>query len=140
MSTAFWIWLALAVLFVVLEIFTPGFIFACFVAGAVVSGVVSLFTDNYLIQGIIFAVVSLILIPLTRPLVAKITKPSPVASNMDAFLGRVGYVKNQVSSIGGQIVVDDQVWQARSNSDIAVGKKVVIRAVEGTKVIVDEIS
>jgi membrane protein implicated in regulation of membrane protease activity len=140
MNTALWIWLALAVLFVIMEIFTPGFIFACFVAGAVASGITSLFTENYLVQGIVFAVVSLILIPLTRPLVAKITKPSPVASNMDAFLGRVGYVKNQVSSIGGQVMVDDQVWQARSDKDIAVGKKVVIRAVEGTKVIVDEIS
>lgn len=139
MYTSLFIWLAAALIFVVLEVFTPGFIFACFVVGSVVAGVTSLLTDSYLIQGVVFGVVSLALIPLTRRFAARITKPAPVASNMDAFIGKTAFVKNEVSSTGGQIVVDDQVWQARSEATIAVGEKVRILSVEGAKVIVEKL-
>lgn len=139
MYTTLWVWLAAALIFVALEIFTPGFIFACFVVGSVAAGVTSLFTESYLIQGAVFGVVSLVLIPLTRRFAAKITKPAPVATNMDALIGRTALVKNEVSSTGGQIVVEDQIWQARSETTIAVGEKVRILSVEGTKVRVDKI-
>lgn len=138
MYTGLWVWLAAALIFIVLEIFTPGFIFACFVVGSVAAGVTSLMTDSYVLQGAVFGVVSLVLIPLTRRFAAKITKPAPVASNMDALIGKTAIVKNEVSSTGGQIVVDDQVWQARGDMAIAVGAKVRILSVEGAKVIVEK--
>ncbi len=138
MYTALFVWLAAALIFVVLEIFTPGFIFACFVVGSAAAGVASLLTDSYLIQGVVFGVVSLVLIPLTRRFAARITKPAPVASNMDALIGKTAIVKNEVSATDGQIVVDDQVWQARSETTIVVGDKVRILTVEGAKVIVEK--
>lgn len=139
MYTALWVWLAAALIFVVLEVFTPGFIFACFVVGSVAAGVTSLLTDSYLIQGAVFGVVSLVLIPLTRRFAAKITKPAPVATNMDALIGKTAVVKNEVSSTAGQVVVDDQVWQARGETTIAVGDRVRILSVEGAKVKVQRI-
>jgi membrane protein implicated in regulation of membrane protease activity len=139
MYTSLFIWLAAALIFVVLEIFTPGFIFACFVVGSVAAGVTSLLTESYLIQGVVFGVVSLVLIPLTRRFAAKITKPAPVATNMDALIGRTAQVKNEVSPTGGQIVVEDQVWQARSEATIAVGEKVRITSVAGAKVTVEKL-
>lgn len=138
MYTSLWIWLAAALIFVVMEVFTPGFIFACFVAGAIAAGVTSLITDSYIIQGAVFAVVSVGLIPLTRGLASRITKPAPVLSNVDGLIGKIGIVKNDVSATAGQIVVDDQVWQARSETDVAVGAKVRIRSIEGAKVIVEK--
>lgn len=138
MYTSLFIWLAAALIFVVLEIFTPGFIFACFVVGSVAAGVTSLLTESYLIQGAVFGVVSLVLIPLTRRFAARITKPAPVESNMDALIGKTAIVKNEVSSTDGQIVVEDQIWQARSETTIAVGDKVRILSVEGAKVIVEK--
>jgi membrane protein implicated in regulation of membrane protease activity len=139
MYTSFFIWLAAALIFVVLEVFTPGFIFACFAVGSVAAGVTSLATESYLIQGIVFGVVSLVLIPLTRRFAARITKPAPIVSNMDALIGKTAVVKKEVSSTGGQVVVDDQVWQARSQSTIAVGEKARILSVEGAKVIVEKL-
>ncbi len=139
MYTSLWIWLAAALVFVVLEVFTPGFIFACFVAGAIAAGVTSLLTDSYLIQGIVFGVVSVGLIPLTRGLAARITKPAPVLSNVDGLIGKIGVVKNDVSATAGQIVVEDQVWQARSETTVPVGGKVRILSVEGAKVIVEKL-
>ena len=138
MSPAIWVWLALAIIFVVIEIYAPGFIFACFVIGAIGAGITALLTDAYIVQIIVFAVVSVILIPLTRPLAAKITKPSPVLSNVDGLVGKVGYVKNEVTDTAGQIIIEDQVWQARSKTPITVNKKVRIVGVEGARLNVEE--
>jgi membrane protein implicated in regulation of membrane protease activity len=138
MEKVIWVWLAAAVIFIVVEIFAPGFIFACFVVGAIAAGLTALITDSYIIQGIVFAVVSLILIPLTRPLAAKITKPSPVLSNVDGLIGKIGYVKKEVSEAAGQVVVDDQVWQARADKTIAVEAKVKVLSIDGNKMKVEE--
>lgn len=138
MEMAIWVWLALAFIFVIIEVFAPGFIFACFVAGSIAGGITSLFSESLVLQAVIFAVVSLILIPLTRPLAAKITKPSPVDSNVDALIGQTGIVKKVVSSVEGQITVDNQVWQARCDNEISVGKKIKVLEVNGTKLLVEE--
>lgn len=138
MEKAVWVWLAAAIVFVALEIFTPAFIFACFVVGALAAGATTFITDSLVIQGLVFAVVSIILIPLTRPLAKKITKPSPVITNVDGLIGKTGYVKKEVSDTAGQVIVDDQVWQARSEKVIPVDKKVKILSVAGAKLKVEE--
>ncbi len=138
MDPSIWVWLALAVIFIVIEIFAPGFIFACFVIGAVAAGVTATMSDSYLLQIIIFAVVSMVLIPLTRPLANKITKPSPVISNVDGLIGKTGYVKSEVSDTAGQILIDNQVWQARSDTTIEVDKKIKIIGIEGATMKVEE--
>ena len=138
MDPSIWVWLALAIIFIVIEIFAPGFIFACFVIGSVAAGVTATMSDSYLLQIIVFAVVSMVLIPLTRPLANKITKPSPVISNVDGLIGKTGYVKNEVSDTAGQVLVDNQVWQARSDKTIGVNTRVRIIAVEGATMKVEE--
>lgn len=138
MDPSIWVWLALAIIFIVIEIFAPGFIFACFVIGSVAAGVTATMSDSYLLQIIVFAVVSMVLIPLTRPLANKITKPSPVISNVDGLIGKTGYVKNEVSDTAGQVLVDNQVWQARSDKTIGVNSRVRIIAVEGATMKVEE--
>ncbi|MEZ5357945.1 MAG: NfeD family protein [Candidatus Zixiibacteriota bacterium] len=138
MSVSIWVWLAAAVLFIIIEIFSPGFIFACFVVGSIAAGVTAAFTDSLIAQGAVFAVVSIALIPATRPLANKITKPSPVTSNVDGFLGKTGIVKKEVSEIAGQILVDGQIWQARSETAIPVDTKVKVIRIEGAKFFVEE--
>ena len=59
----FWIWLAAAVVFLIIELLSPTFFFICFTAGAVVSGVFSYFyPEAYYWQIGIFIVVSLALL------------------------------------------------------------------------------
>ncbi len=138
MSVNIWVWLAAAILFIIIEIFAPGFIFACFVLGSIAAGVTATFTDSVLIQGAVFAVVSIGLIPATRPLANKITKPSPIISNVDGFIGKVGLVKKEVSEVRGQILIESQIWQARAEMTLAVDTKVKVLKVEGNKFFVEE--
>ncbi len=141
MEALIWFWLAAALIFIIIEIFAPGFIFACFVVGSLAGAATAFFApESYLTQGAVFAVVSIILIPATRPLAAKITKEAPIQSNMDGLIENIGVVKKAVSEVKGLIKVEGQVWQARSEQDIEPGKKVKILSVDGTKLNVKEIT
>lgn len=140
MEALLWFWLAAALIFVIVEIFAPGFIFACFVVGSLAGAATAFFApESYLTQGGVFAVVSLLLIPMTRPLVAKVTKEAPIKSNMDGLIENIGVVKKVVSDLNGLIKVDGQIWQARSDKEIEPGRKVKILSVDGTKLNVQEI-
>lgn len=131
----FWIWLAAVVVFLILELMTPTLIFACFVAGALVTGVFSyFFPEAHLWQIGIFAAVSLILLPLTRTLAKRITKPAPQQSNVDALLNKVGLVTKTIDpNVGGQVRIEGEIWIATADEQIEQNQKVKIIRISGTK-------
>jgi len=141
MPTLFWIWLATAAVFLIIEIGTPSLLFACFVVGAICSAVTTFLTDSILIQIAVFAGISIILIPVTRPLARKITKPSPQKSNVDALVGRPGIVIKPINpdQDSGQVRVDGQVWQAVADSTIGEGEKIKVDDVRGARLYVSRI-
>ena len=140
MPTMFWLWLAAAVIFLIIEIGTPTLVFACFTVGAIASAVTTYFTDSYLIQAAVFAIVSIILIPLTRPLAKKLTKPSAQKTNVDAIVGRPGVVIKKIDPAldVGQVRVDGQVWQAVANEPIEVDAKIKVDEIKGARLYVSK--
>jgi membrane protein implicated in regulation of membrane protease activity len=142
MPTIFWLWLAAAVIFLIIEIGTPTLVFACFTVGSIGAAVSSTMTDSYLIQAAIFAVISIILIPLTRPLAKKITRPSPQAVNVDAMIGRPGIVTKKIDPAldVGQVRVDGQVWQANAEQAIDEGIKIKVDKVIGARLYVSQMN
>ena len=139
MPSIVWIWLAAVVIFLILELATPTLVFACFVAGSLVSGGVGFFyPDYYYLQIGVFVGVSVILLPLTRSLAKKITKESPQKSNVDALIGKVGLVVKAIDpDLGGQVRLRGEIWMASANQLIEQDSKVVVTSVSGTKVHVD---
>jgi membrane protein implicated in regulation of membrane protease activity len=141
MSTMFWIWMAAAVVFLILEMMTPTLIFACFVAGSAVAGVYAFFyPESYYWQIGLFVAVSVVLLPLTRSLAKRITKPSPQKSNVDALIGKVGLVTRAIDpDLGGQVVVEGQTWMAYGSESIEQNAKVKITGVSGAKLHVEKL-
>ena len=135
MPTIFWLWLAAAVIFLIIEIGTPSLVFACFVIGSIGAAVTSWLGGSYLIQLAIFAGISIVLIPVTRPLARKITKPSPQPTNVDAMIGRTGVVLQKIDpqEDTGQVRVDGQVWKAQAEYDIAEGARIKVLSVVGAR-------
>ena len=131
-----WIWLAAVVIFLILELATPTLIFACFVVGSLVSGIVSLFyPENYYWQIGVFVAISVILLPMTRSMAKKITTESPQKSNVDALIGKIGLVTKTIDpDVGGQVRLEGEVWFATANEMIEVDDKVTVVSVSGTKV------
>lgn len=141
MPLMFWIWMAAAVVFMILELMSPTFVFACFVAGAIVSGIYSWFVpESYYWQIGIFVAVTVVLLPLTRALAKKITKESPQKSNVDALIGQIALVKKAIHpDLGGQVQIGGETWLARADEAIAVDARVRVIEVSGTKVIVEKV-
>jgi membrane protein implicated in regulation of membrane protease activity len=140
MPTLFWIWLAAAAVFLIIELGTPSLVFACFFAGCLCAAIISLLTSSYLAQIAVFAGISIILIPLTRPLARKITKPSPQKTNVDALVNRPGVVTKAIDPDldVGQVRVDGQVWQAVASQKIGEGAKIIVNEIRGARLYVSE--
>ena len=140
MPTIFWLWLAAMVIFLIVEIMTPGLVFACFAVGALGGAVASVMTDNYLIQLGVFAFLAIILIPLTRPLAKKITKESPQKTNVDAMVGKSGIVVKAIDPVAevGQVRVEGQVWQAIASEPIDEGTPIMVDKVQGARLYVSK--
>jgi membrane protein implicated in regulation of membrane protease activity len=142
MSALFWIWLAVAAIFLIVELSTPSLVFASFFAGALAAAAGALMHASYLWQGAIFAIVSILLIPLTRPLAARITKSPPQKTNIDALVDRAGIVTKMIDpdKDTGQVRVDGQVWQAVAPGIINAGEKIVVNKVRGARLYVTKLN
>lgn len=142
MTTMFWIWMAAAVIFLIIELLSPSFFFVCFTAGAAVSGIYAYYKpEEYYWQIGIFVIVTVLLLPLSRKVAKRITKPSPRESNVDAIIGKTALVTAAIDpDNGGKVRYEGEIWVAQANEPIAENTKVRIVSVSGTKVHVERIS
>jgi len=139
METLFWIWLAAAGVFLILELATPTMIFICFVVGAIVAAIFAqIWPGYYYWQIAIFAVLSSSLIPLTRRFAKKISVVSPQLSSVDRMIDQVALVTERIDpDLGGKIRFEGETWQARAERPIEVNTKVKVKSVSGTRVFVE---
>ena len=68
------IWLIIAGICLIVEIFTVGFLIFWFSIGALIAMLISFFTTNVIIQTTVFIITSTILIFATKPFVKKFSK------------------------------------------------------------------
>lgn len=135
------IWLIISGIFFVLEIVTVGFLVFWFGVGAIITAIVSIFTDNIIIQTSVFVVSSTLLLFLTKPLVKKLSRTDKVQTNAYSVIGKTGIVTKEINSKKGigQIKVGSEIWTAKSNSSILEGTEVIIKEIDGVKAIVEPI-
>lgn len=133
------IWMAVGVICVIIEIFTPGFLFLSFGIGAVITGGASLLVSSVPAQIAIYAVVTFVLFINLRKLSKKLLANSGAPTNTDALIGTVGVVIKDVSAdTRGYVKIGGEEWSALSADAqvFASGTKVVVTRVEGNKVLV----
>lgn len=135
------IWLIISGIFFVLEIVTVGFLVFWFGVGAIITAIVSIFTDNIIIQTSVFVVSSTLLLFLTKPLVKKLSRTDKVQTNAYSVIGKIGIVTREINSKKGigQIKVGSEIWTAKSNFSILEGTEVIIKEIDGVKAIVEPI-
>ena len=133
-------WLAALIIFLVAEIITLGLTSIWFAGGALVSFIASFLGANLVVQIILFFVVSIVLVAVTRPLASKYFNKNRTKTNIDAVVGKRGFVVTEIDNLKGQgeISLAGQVWTARSADNSVIGKdiEVEIVAIEGVKLIV----
>jgi membrane protein implicated in regulation of membrane protease activity len=138
------IWLVAVVVFAVVEIATFQLVAIWFSMGAVGSMIAFSLGAPFWVQLLVFGVVSLILLVLTRPLVKRFIKVNHVRTNVDRLIGRTAVVTQSICNLEsrGAATISGITWSARSDdgSDIKAGDKVIIKEIEGSKLIVSAIS
>ena len=134
-------WLVAAAVFVVIEIMTMGLTTIWFAGGALVGAVMAAVSLPLWSQIIAFAVISVVLLILTRPWALKYVNSRTIKTNADSLIGQTGLVTQDIDNLNakGQVKVRGQIWTARSISDdlkLHEGQKVSIESISGVKVIV----
>ena len=136
-------WLIVAGVFFIGEIFTAGFLIFWMGVAAVLTMIVSIFTDNIIVQTAVFVITSGLLLFLTKPFVDKyITKnKKSVATNAYSVIGQKGIVTKEMNSTPssfGQVKVGEETWTAISedSSKIEEGTEIEVVKIDGVKLIV----
>jgi len=138
-----YIWLALAIILIIVEIVTPGgFVLACIGISCIASGAASYLGFNVTIQIITFSITALTLFFGIRPFFSKYFMQSAhrIKTNVEALVGRTGLVSERIdpATNKGRVLLGGEDWKGLSESDqvIDVGEKVIVVKVDGAKLIV----
>ncbi len=133
-------WLIVLVVMAVIEIITLGLTTVWFAGGALAAFIASLLGANIVVQVILFVVVSVLLLALTRPLAAEYLNKDRIRTNAESLIGKTAVVKQEIDNLNaqGQVSVDGQEWTARSVEEQVIPKDVQVEIVEinGVKLMV----
>jgi membrane protein implicated in regulation of membrane protease activity len=141
-SIAWVVWLALILLFLVIEIFTLDFTFLM-LAVASVGGVISaLLGVPWFFQLLIVGVLALVLLFAVRPPLFRALGrgADKTPSNLDALIGIKGTVSTPFTDGTGHVkLANGELWTARFDdgpSTLATGSAVVVVAIQGATAVV----
>jgi membrane protein implicated in regulation of membrane protease activity len=114
--------------------------FGMLAAGAVAAAVAAGLGGDLVVQVLVFAVVSVALIAVVRPIATRHRSQRPqLATGIDALKGKQAVVLERVDSAGGRIKLAGEVWSARSldtGRAFEVGQEVDVVDIEGATAIV----
>ena len=142
LSTVFF-WLAVLVIMIVIEILTMGLTTIWFAGGALVAFFLALLRVPFVVQIVVGLVVSLILLIFTRPVAVKYFNKDRVRTNVESMIGTQAIVVGEIDNLHGvgRVTTGGKEWSARTTVDgivLPVGTVVIIKAVSGVKLIVEE--
>jgi len=133
-------WLAAAVVFMIIEAIVPGLISIWFAIGALAGMICALFHGAVWLQFVWFAAISVLTLALTRPLAKKYVNGSAKPTNADMVIGQNCTVIETINNVNGTgaVSVGGKVWTARSDSGdiITEGTQSVVLRIEGVKLII----
>ena len=122
--------LILAVIFLLLEMFTPTLFFINLSIAAFASAIFSYCGYSLTVVTLVFLFVSIVTIALIRPLLINSKNIKDQKTGMeDKYIGKIAKVVKEVSSLDGRISIYGEEWQARTSDSsvtIPVGEDVKI--------------
>ncbi len=135
------IWVALMVIFLVVEAACPIHLVSIwFAAGSLAAMVVALLGGQLWLQITVFVVVSLALLASLWPFVKKVLNTHLTATNVDSVVGATGYALEDIDNLlpSGRVKLGGMEWTARSETgkNIPAGTLVKVARIEGVKAFV----
>ncbi len=139
------LWLALMIVFIVIELITVGLTSIWFAAGALAALIVSCLGGGLLLQLVAFFAVSIVLLAATRPWAAKYINSRTQKTNVESLIGEEIRISERVSNRDqtGLANVRGQEWTVRTDDDDAVieqGELAKVIRISGVKLIVERVN
>jgi membrane protein implicated in regulation of membrane protease activity len=140
---AWWIWVALVIVFSLIEVFTLGLTTVWFAISALVMVFLSFTKMPLTVQFLIFLAIAALLLIFTRPLAIKKFKIGREKTNVDSLVGKHALVIKTIGEFErGEAKINGLIWSARSedNTEITEGSKCEILRIEGVQLIVRKLT
>lgn len=135
-----WGWLAMAIIFLIAELFTTGFFLLAFGIGAGVAAVAAYLGVDPFLQVLIFVVVSGGIVLTLRPLTKRLNERNPNFVGSDRVLGKRALVLSEINpALGaGMVRVDAEEWRAVSEDGGVIAKDAIVEVlrIDGTRLVV----
>ena len=135
-----WIWLAMAVMFLIAEADTVTMVSLWFAGGCLAALLVAATGGSVGFQVFTALAVSALLLACLRPIARKHFTPKLTKTNVDAVIGSRGYVTADIDNLAatGTVKLGAMEWTARSadGNPIRAGALVRVERIEGVKAIV----
>ena len=135
----YWVWLAVAGGFLVIEILTMSLIFLSFSLAAFVGAIAAAVWSDSPLQWVGFAIAAVLSLAVLRPFVRKylFNKSSGSKTGMDALIHAEARTISAVTTEGGSIRLRNETWTARSSTgSIPEGSAVTVIRIDGAVAIV----
>ena len=133
-------WLISAGVFLILEMFTMGFLVFWLSIGSLLAMLISFVTTSIIIQTTVFVISSGLLIFATKPLVKKFAEKDTTKTNVYSLVGKKAIVLETIDwqEGTGQIKCEGEVWSAKTKEQVNIqkGTEVEIECIEGVKAFV----
>ena len=134
-------WLIGMLVLLGIEIATMGLTTIWFAGGCLAAFVTAVAGGGFGVQLIVFFVVSLVLLFVTRPIAVKFFNQGRTKTNADSLIGEKAIVMKDIDNLlaEGEVEVNGQVWTARSQDGdvkIPAGTVVEVCRISGVKLIV----
>ena len=136
------IWLAVALVMLIIEAATVQMVSIWFCLGAV-AAIAAILGGSIPVQIIVFVVISGVTLAFTRKFVKKVLRVKKTPTNADSVIGAIGQVVEPIDDEAGtgRIKVEGMDWSARTTdgSKLPEGVKVKVKAIAGVKLMVTAI-
>ncbi|MFI3259910.1 MAG: NfeD family protein [Rikenellaceae bacterium] len=140
------VWLVVALLSLIIEIFTLGFAVSCFAVGAAAAAIAASMELPITWQVILFSLFSIVALLTLRPLVVRYLDKKKgagaVATNVDALVGRMATVSVEIRGGVGRATIDGDDWKVECvdrDEVVAVGERVEVIKVDSVILIVKRV-
>lgn len=133
------IWFIAFLVFLVIELVTVNLVTIWFAIGSIAAIISTMYTNVIAIQLLVFFLMSLSSLLVTRPIMKKFRKFEVTPTNSDRVIGQIGEVTSSIEKNKyGEVKIYGNTWTATSEEEIPVGEKVKVLSIDGVKLIVEK--
>ncbi len=141
------VWIIVGIFLWIIEIFTSSFVVGIFGTACFIVSPFAFANITFKIQLFIFGITTAIISLRIRSIMLKLfyRSKTKINTNVDALIDMSGIVIETIDNFSGngRVKIGGEIWRAvtrDNNLKITIGNKIIVRAIEGCKVIVEPIN